>query len=65
MRGERACDFADVPFDRMQPITAVGNMGRTNVFARGQQVLDALGNQRAERNLKGQRSYVKVIVASY
>ena len=53
-RGERAGGFANVPFDRMKTVTTVRDVRCANVLARGQQVLQADRNQRAERDLKRQ-----------
>ena len=53
IRRERPGRFADIPFDRMQPIAAIGDMGHAQILARRQQVLDPLGYQRSQRNLEG------------
>ena len=39
--GERSRCLADVPFDVMQPVDAVGQMGDGEVFTGGEQVFDA------------------------
>ena len=64
MGGHGAGGFADVPFDRMQPITAVADMCGANVFACGKKIFDAFGNERTERNLKRERADVDVVGAA-
>src|SRR5690606_2628047 len=49
--GQRTGGLADVPFDRMQPVTTVGDMRDAEVLAGRQQVVDPSGDERAERNL--------------
>jgi len=63
LRRQQACGFPDVPLDRVQPVTAVGDVGDAEVLGGRQQVLDALGNQRAQRDLEGQRADVDVVVS--
>ena len=46
----------------MQAIAAIGDMRNAEVFARGQQILHALGQQRAQRNLEGQGADINVVV---
>src|SRR5208337_93404 len=53
--------FTDVPLHRMQPITTVGDMRDPEVFAGGQEVLDPLRQQRAERYLEWQRCHIQVV----
>ena len=63
-RRECAGGLADGPLDRMQPVAAVGDVGRAQVLAGRQQVLDPARDQGAERDLKRQRADVDVIVAA-
>ena len=51
-RCERARRLADIPFDWVQSVAAVGDVGDPETLAGGQQVVQALGNQGAERNLE-------------
>ena len=63
-RDEFADRLADRPLHRVQPVTAVGDVRGADVLARGEQVFDALGDERAEGNLKRQRTDVDVVVAA-
>lgn len=56
--------FADIPFDRMQPVATVGDMRRADILVGWNEVLHALRDQRAERNLEGAGRHVDVIVAA-
>src|SRR5579885_3224011 len=46
----------------MKAVTAIGDMGHSQIFTGWQQVLDSPGNQRAQGDLKWQRADVQVIV---
>src|SRR3712207_6775108 len=50
IRRQRARRLPDVPFDRMQPVAAVGDVRRADVFVGRQQVLHAYRNKRAQRS---------------
>ena len=52
------------PLHGMKPVAAIGDMSRPQVLAGGQQVLDALGYQSAQRNLERQGADVDVIDAA-
>lgn len=53
VRGQRARDLADVPFHRVEPVAAVGDVGGADVLSGGQQIADAARYQRAEGISKG------------
>src|SRR5579864_5222651 len=56
--------LANGPLDGVQTVEAVGDMGHAQVLAGWKEVLDALGNERTERNLEWQRAHVNVVVSS-
>src|SRR3954454_3911654 len=64
MGGNCASGFADVPFNGMEPITAVAYVCAPDVFAGSQKIFDAFRNERAERNLKRERADVDVVGAA-
>src|SRR5262249_51911587 len=61
---QRSRRFADVPLDRVQPITAVGQMRHAQVLARREQVHDPSRQKGPEGDLEGERATVDVVVAS-
>ena len=63
-RRESAGGLADGPLDRMQPVAAVGDVGRPQVLAGRQEVLDPPRDQGTERDLERQRADVDVVVAA-
>src|SRR5439155_12663586 len=60
---KQARGFTDVPFDGVQTVTTVADVGGTDVFARRQKVYHANRDQRAQRNLERQRGNVEIILA--
>lgn len=50
---QRASCFTDVQFDRVQAITAVGNVGGANILPGRQEVLDPDGKERTQGYLEG------------
>ena len=56
--------LADGPFDGMQAVAAIGDVGCSQVLAGRQQVLHATRDQGSQRDLKRQRADVDVIVAA-
>ena len=62
--GEQARHLPDVPFRWVQAIAAVRNVRGSDIFAGGNQVFHADGNQRAQRNLEWQAANVYIIVAA-
>ena len=63
-RRERPGGLADGPLDRMEPVAAVGDVGRPQVLARRQEVLDPARDQGTERDLERQRADVDVVIAA-
>ena len=53
-------DFADVPFDRVDPERAIGDVGDAKVLSAWQQVLDPHGDHRAERDLEWPAAEIEV-----
>ena len=52
-KGHQIADaFPNVPFHRMQPVTAVGDVGDPDVFAGGQQIYQTLRQQGSQGDLK-------------
>lgn len=54
----------DVPLHWMQSVASIRNVGNTDVFASGEYVGHPFRNQAAERDLKGQRRYINIGLAS-
>src|SRR5438067_3090784 len=63
-RRKQAGGFADVPFDRMQSVTTISDVGRADVLARGEEIRDALRQERTQRDLKRQRGDIDVVIAA-
>ncbi len=63
MHGEGGGGFADVPFDGMESVAAVGDVGGADVFAGGEEVFHPHGDEGAERDLKGEGMNIDVVVA--
>ena len=59
-RGQGASGLADVPFHRVEPVAAIGDMGDAQAFAGRQQVLQSLREQCAQWDLKRIGRDVKV-----
>src|SRR5690606_11107760 len=62
--GQGTGRFADVPFDRVQAVAAVGDVRGADVLAAGDEIFDPLRQERTERNLKRQSGHVDVVVTS-
>ena len=62
--GALADRLTDTPFNRMQTVTTVCDMGRPDIFAGRQQVINPLRDQGAQRYLKRQRIYINVIISA-
>ena len=60
--GEESSRFTNIPLDEVEPITPIRNMGRANIFASWDEILNPDWNQSPQRNLKGQRTNVDVVV---
>ena len=63
-RGEQSGRFTDVPLDGVQAVAAVGQVRDAEILARGEEVLDALGDQGAQGDLEGERSDVDVVLSA-
>ena len=61
---EHSDRLTDTPFNRMQTVTTVCDMGRPDIFAGRQQVINPLRDQGAQRYLKRQRIYINVIISA-
>jgi len=61
---KQAHRLSNIPFHRVQPVTAVGDVGDSQILATGQEVLNPLRNESPERNLKGQGSDIDVVVST-
>ena len=61
---EHSDRFADTPFNRMQTVTTVRDMGRPDIFAGRQYVIDPLRNQSAQWYLERQRIHIDVIISA-
>src|SRR4051794_25837123 len=64
IRRERPGRLADGPLDGVQPIAAVGDVGRAQVLAGRQQVLDPARDQGTEWDEERERADVDVVVAA-
>jgi hypothetical protein len=53
MGGQHPGHLADIPFDRMQPVATVGDVGCADVLAGGDEIGEPLWKQGAERELEG------------
>ncbi len=60
---EHADGLADTPFNRMEAVTAIGDVRSTNILVGRQEVLHSRGQERTEGNLERQRSEVDVVAA--
>ncbi len=62
--GQRSGRLTDVPLDGVEAIAAVGEVGGADVLAGGDEVTEALGDHRAERDAERQGAQVDVVVAA-
>ena len=62
--GECSGRFANIPLYRVQTIAAIADMRAANILAGGQYILYPLRHKCTQRNLKGQRRYVDIIIAA-
>ena len=62
--GQHAGHFADVPFDRMQPVTTIGDMRGADILGSGQQICFVAGNKGTQRNFERAGADIDIIIAA-
>lgn len=62
--GKKSCGLTNVPFNWMEPVTAVCDVRDAKIFACWQQIVHADRNQAAQWNLEGQGRDIDIMAVS-